>query len=374
MSSLTCSPNPTVVTLINNNLIRQNGGSTWSLGSTKLFDVSDLVRLHHFQNYTCNTIGGVLVQQVYQAEVIKIAVNVTSHFKPHGDMVADLLQHIQLMHAVLTMSAMHTRYLEGTSRGPSRFKIYHWQQTLAEFGRRIAPRIGKNDADAMLVTATLINGISFAMVEATDPRESWPFSPAGNSLQWLSLQGGISLNFEATQPLSDESALKLLFAELDEAHPQMDHGPGMSELAPLLLELCDIGARSTAENNAYLRALQVLAPLLQLECNAETVITHLSFIGSMQPEYVALLRSKDHRALLIFSYWYATIYSFQCWWTAPRSRMGCTSICMYLEEHGDESIRELLPFPARACGYTLKEQWSLSTEETPQILMPCTPM
>lgn len=283
--------------------------------------------------------------------------------------MANVEQHMQLMHAVLALTAMHIRSLEGVSQRPSTVEIYHWQQTLAQFGQKVAPRINKNDADAMLATATLINGIAFAMVEATDPRQSWPLSSNANDLQWLSLQRGIELIFQATQPLHDESVLKDLFKELDEV--ELAVSCGLGGLPPSLTQLCQITTQSTAENNRYYAALEVLAPLLQLECTAETLITHLGFIGSMRPEYVSLLRIKDHRALLILSYWYATICSFECWWTNPRSRMECTSICMYLENHADYSVRELLPFPAQACGYSLRSILSFTGERSPQSLTPC---
>ena len=278
------------------------------------------------------------------------------------------------MHAVLTMAAMHLRFLEPVSRKVSQLEIYHWQQTLRRFGERVASPISKNDADAMLATATLVNGIAFAMVEATDPNQCWPFSSETNDLQWLSLQGGIELIFQATYPLHEKSVLKALFGDLDDIQPASNNSPGWEGLPPPFLQLCQITALSTAENNPYYGSLQVLAPLLKLECTAETVLIHLGFIGSVRTEYVSLLRAKDHRSLLILSYWYATICSFECWWTAPRSRMECTAICMYLETYADDCIRELLPFPAQACGYTLRTPQSWPTERLPEVLMPCFPM
>jgi hypothetical protein len=213
------------------------------------------------------------------------------------------------MHAILAFSAMHIRSLKAPSQRPSPLEIYHWQQTLARFGQKVAHHIGKEDAGSMLATATLVNGIAFAMVDGDDPCESWPVSSKPNDLQWLSLQGGIELIFHATQPLHDESAPKDLFTgEIDD--DKFNKSLSLSRLPPRLIQLCQITAQSTPENNPYYDPLQLLAPLLQLECTNETIITHLGFIGSMRPEYASLLWAKDHRALLIFAYWYATICSF----------------------------------------------------------------
>lgn len=279
---------------------------------------------------------------------------------------------MQLMHALLALSAMHIRYLEAVAQRPTPLEIYHWQQTLVKFGRKVTPRISNDDADAMLATATLVNGISFAMIEATDPLQSWPLSSKADDLQWLSLQGGIELIFRATQPLHDDSVLRELFSDIDEdADATCNEDLGLDGLAPRLIQLCQITAQSTAENNPYYAALQILAPLLRLTCTAETLLAHLSFIGSMQPEYISLLRVKDHRALLILSYWYATICPFKCWWTAPRSKTECTAICIYLEKYAKSSVRELLPIPAQACGYPLRSISSFAKERALPSQPPC---
>jgi hypothetical protein len=192
------------------------------------------------------------------------------------------------MHAILAFSAMHIRSLKAPSQRPSPLGIYHWQQTLARFGQKVAPHIGKEDADSMLATATLVNGIAFAMVDGDDPCKSWPFSSKLNDLQWLSLQGGIELIFHATQPLPGESVLKDLFIEqIDD--DKSNKSLSLGRLPPRLIQLCQITAQSTPEDNPYYDPLQLLAPLLQLECTNETLLTHLGFIGSTRPEYTSIL-------------------------------------------------------------------------------------
>jgi hypothetical protein len=71
-----CSPIPTIATLINDNLLRKAGPLSNGLNATKIFDVADALRLQHFQTVTCYTVGSSRIQQVYQAELTKIAINV----------------------------------------------------------------------------------------------------------------------------------------------------------------------------------------------------------------------------------------------------------------------------------------------------------
>ena len=73
-----------MATLINDHLVGLNKESGSGLEPTKIFDVQDMIRLHHFQNATCGTIGSLSIQRVYKAEIIKLAVNVRGPFQPSG--------------------------------------------------------------------------------------------------------------------------------------------------------------------------------------------------------------------------------------------------------------------------------------------------
>ncbi len=257
----------------------------------------------------------------------------------------------------------------------SRPTMYHWQQCLGYFSKSLTLRLEGRTADAMLVTSTLINGLGFALVQASAPEHSWPLRSNDDDLQWLSLQGGINLVFGAVQPLGEDSALGRLFAQaVDEDAADGLVAPECPQFIALSI-LCDMATSPTAPTNPYVSALLLLQPLLLLPCNATTLLAHLSFIGNISRSFISLLRAKDHRALLIFACWYAGICEYDCWWTLQRSRIEGTAIIIFLERNGNADIREVLEWPARKLGYALNsDKPRVDDASTAQTLIPCSPM
>ena len=253
--------------------------------------------------------------------------------------------------------------------------MYHWQQCLGYFSKNLSFRLEGRTADAMLVTSTLINGLGFALIQASSPENSWPLRSSDDDLQWLSLQGGINVVFGAVQPLGEDSALGRLFAQaVDEDAANGTIAPESPQFSALSI-LCDTATSPTASTNPYVSVLLLLQPLLSLACNAATLIAHLSFIGNIPRSFISLLRAKDHRALLIFACWYAGICEYDCWWTLQRSRIEGTAIIIFLERNGNADIREVLDWPARRLGYTLNsDKLRRDNTSTAQTLVPCRPM
>ena len=285
------------------------------------------------------------------------------------------------MHAVLAMSMLHTEHLRranSTPSPPSRYAIHHWQQSLTQFSKSMTPAITRGNADAVLVTSTLINAIAFCLVDTSELDKCWPLSSAPSDLQWLSIQKGIGLISRATQQLGRTSKIKDLF---DEGRDGFQEAEITSETvmlcAPDLAELCDISPLSTVQNNAYFGALQRLAPMIQVPCNPSTIFAHLAFLAAVSSSFLSLLCGKDHRALLLLSYWYANVAPFNCWWIGIRSKLEGAAICKYLEREAEDRIVSLLGYPAKGCGFGLTRQVrdaSTDSQVEAQTLMPCTPM
>lgn len=266
------------------------------------------------------------------------------------------------MHAILALAACHIHFLQPSASIISKSQLFHWQRTLSTFGKKLSQPIDRGQANAMLATATLVNGIAFAATESKDPESSWPWSnSSGNDLQWLKLQGGIVIVLESTQTLAEPTPFRGLFDEDDgvqelsnEDKDLLDAAPGTnSALVAQLAQLCEVTRTSSRANNPYFTPLSLLAPLLRDSATTSNVFEYLGFVGNVTKEFIALLQAKDHRALLLLCLWYATICRVQYWWTASRSNIECKAIMMYLDTYADHQIKELLPFAAQACEYTL---------------------
>ena len=95
-------------------------------------------------------------------------------------------------------------------------------------------------------------------------------------------------------------------------------------------------------------------------------------MGRIRPEFYALLRTRDPRALVILAYWFALMCGggggggggVRQWWIVGRVKSECVAICSYLKHNhccatDDPRIRALLHFPARLCGVDLGPDWDL---------------
>lgn len=255
------------------------------------------------------------------------------------------------MDAILAMASLHRHRLVSSSKAPPRQVTAHWQRCLSGFASRLKKRFDGDDGDAMLATATLINGVAFALVDHEEPSKVWPLASSSSDLEWLYIQKGITIVYAACPFVRPESALKQLFDVdlFDDLQDVADAGENI-----LLDRLASACVTGDSEQKVYDDALNVLGPLLRLPCTSETILMHLGFIGEMNSEFTALLRERDHKALLILSYWYAGICSFDCWWVTLRPALEYVAICKYLDQHATQIIKDLLFYPAEACGCLLQ--------------------
>lgn len=281
------------------------------------------------------------------------------------------------MHAVLALAFLHSSHLMQTFPTSSAYARYHWQQCLIQYNQKVAPRIAREDAEAMLLTSTLINGIAFALVNDSQVEQCWPFTNRTDDLLWLQVQSGISLIFAATFPLDDASKIKHIFEGLDDRELPVLSLHDLLAIAPEVCERCCIDEKTSSSENAYLEPFRLLVTLSQVPCNDDTIFYHLSFIASLSQAFRALLHGKDHNALLILSHWYANLCEYDCWWVSIRTRSECAAICKFLERYGKDVGLHLLEKPAKACGLELgqhRENTVASQQLEPQALIPCTPM
>ncbi len=325
-------------------LINQNFGTPVAVAGSnafpaRAFDTQDILTLRHFQDYTARTIGGVAVQEVYHTEVIQLAV-----------------QHPCLMHAIISFGAVHIRALTSSS-APSKSELFHWNQTLSTFSKKLAQPIQPDDANALLATATLINGDSFSMIEEGDPEKCWPWinDAQGDELLWLNLQRGIQLVFLQTKDLGRAGAFRSRFGgeeylkEQSQANEKLANfsSPSAPPVLQSLAALCAVTQKSNPTTNAYFTPLSLLASNVQRQPpesngDANEIFSYLGFIGFASDAYIALLKARDHRAMLLLCCWYKIVGKLDCWWIARRVRLEWRVITEYLDKFGGVRVRRCL--------------------------------
>lgn len=257
-----------------------------------------------------------------------------------------------LMHAVLAGTVKHLNRLSPGHKEHSIAETHHWQQALTLFQKELNSPLGLHNMDAVLSTCMVLAIMSFS-AEEFNPSKSWVFSPEPSAMNWLSIQSGLKSILIETKPYLHHSIWIPVFEESDdEEGTYADERPGTVGLPNEWVDLCEIDARSTVENNPYHAPVRLLAPLLNIEPGIHTFSKLVPFMGRIRLEFFQLLQSKDPRALLIISYWFGMMCSVEQWWILDRVRSEGIAICMFLEGHPDPRIRALLECPARACGYS----------------------
>ncbi|KAL1985297.1 hypothetical protein VTN96DRAFT_8096 [Rasamsonia emersonii] len=305
-------------------------------------DMGDLDRLGRWHTRTVFTLGTPDTASIYQREISRL-----------------VSLHPYLMHAVLAMTAMHDRFLQSSDlpnfAQSTAIECYHHGCAAALFNAKLSSQIDPLDRNALWATAVLLSSMALFFVESSDPEELWPLAPPSPShLEWLNMNQGLRVIWDIAEPISPGG----LFHDLAQ-NPQYSYfqskmtsepQPGIDGIPYYFTTLYDLTPLSNARNNPYHAAVRTLASLLDVECTPFTMVKFLSFPSLMRPQFKALLKGKDARAMLLLAYWYAKVCESQ-WWIKTRAILECTAICMYLERYhsGDLRLMQMLEFPKARC-------------------------
>ncbi|KAL8650332.1 MAG: hypothetical protein Q9210_003883 [Variospora velana] len=128
---------------------------------------------------------------------------------------------------------------------------------------------------------------------------------------------------------------------------------GFEDVPEDLKKFFGIEQHSTPKNNAYYTTLHILVPLLTTNRTEKSLTRLMTVVHRFTPDFYQLLRMRDERALLLLAYWLGLMSEVHLWWISNRAQSECFACCRYLDANGDDTIRALLPFPAKQCGYQI---------------------
>ncbi|ATZ51082.1 hypothetical protein BCIN_06g05210 [Botrytis cinerea B05.10] len=277
----------------------------------------------------------------------------TGVFREFGIFMA--CNHPFLMHTLQTLTACHDRYLtphQATSSRRTLTEAYHLSRAASLFNQKLCAPIANDDKDALWATAALFGILSMSSIEASSPSEAWPLAaPADTDLEWVRMSESKTAIFELTNPMRKDSIFRVSSTDYKNSLYKRNRNVDLSSLPTRFVELFDLNEYSTVNNNPYYLTLTSVQHILSIECDQPAMLSFLSFLTTMSPQYKFLLKMKDPKALLLLSYWYAKVWSM-AWWVERRAILECQAICIYLDRyHGEDLlIQELLLFPKRECG------------------------
>ncbi|KAJ5609311.1 hypothetical protein N7528_009878 [Penicillium herquei] len=232
---------------------------------------------------------------------------------------------------------------------------YFWQHAINLYQKALSSKIHEGNVDALLSTCMLM-GVMTICPEKFEATDSWVLTNKPESMNWLALQSGLRCILTLTSSYLPKSIWCEAFKEVDRTGDKIfkqEEAKGREGLSPDLADLCEIDEETTEESNIYYTPLRYLSELMVLEPSGPNVAHVASFMGRLECEFLALLRKRDPRALVILAHWMGLMCSLSEWqpWVEARIRKECVAICMFLEYSSDPRILSLLRFPAEACGY-----------------------
>lgn len=252
------------------------------------------------------------------------------------------------MHTILALTMMHERFLYRHADSPPSYEecMHQWRST-AIFNDRISgtqwtPTVP--EAVAIWVSGILISTLTFANVQSLDPERNWPFvSSSQSGISWLIMSEGKDQLLPIIQVLRAEVAFQGLFPP--QAATSQPRKPTQAELLLLpqcLLELCDL-TTAADDSNPYYCAAATLTASAGMDFVSILMIFY-SFARNSSARFKSLLLSKDPRALLMLSLWFARLHKIDIWWVKPRATVEGHAICVYLRRHfkGDTRLQQAM--------------------------------
>ncbi|KAK3326845.1 hypothetical protein B0H66DRAFT_551807 [Apodospora peruviana] len=265
-----------------------------------------------------------------------------------------------LMHASLAVALAHDRYLN-PSLGSRRTveECFHWSQGTALLNQHLPLLTTERDKDAIWGTAGAIAILTFASLDASSPRESWPTrSPLrlpdcenGSTgkpevepdLDWPRMTNAKMALLEVVNPIRPGGLFRYLGASFAQMlAPLPDRG--IERIPTPLAEICLLDESSTADSNVYFEAAHAVSHILEIPDDKITMGPTQVFTRIVNGAFEEVLRARDPIALLLLYLWYGKSRN-GIWWIEVRAKVEVPAICEYLRRyHGDDSrVMAFLP-------------------------------
>ncbi|KAJ5627950.1 hypothetical protein N7490_010178, partial [Penicillium lividum] len=153
-------------------------------------DIESLARLDRFRNRTALSFSSAMACDIYQNDVLKLAMQVTDLSIYHTKNALTFMKHPFLMHIILSVTATHDRILFAApdNNKKSVAEVYHGAQGAGLLSQKLSSPILYEDRDALWSSAAILGIASMTSIEASTPAEAWPLKPDDPSdLYWLNL-------------------------------------------------------------------------------------------------------------------------------------------------------------------------------------------
>jgi hypothetical protein len=286
-----------------------------------------------------------------------------------------------LLHTILATSALHLKHLQDHPDVELDMLLSkHFELGRKSFDATISQEIAPESIDAIFATCILFAMMAYTDFESEDdihddPTNSASFlnssSPA--AMSWLSCQLGFLaiMTLPTVQPYLSQSIWRDLFQESASICAFLQSDLLATTIPTDWHTVCRLQPADFTTNaqagpilnprNPYRNALLLILANAHLDASQpENFVNFISFPGwtLSNPAFFALIKRRDHAALLLLAHWLAKMCQMDLWWVGARVRMECRAICAFLEREigggaggWTGALQRLLVAPKRACGH-----------------------
>jgi len=252
---------------------------------------------------------------------------------------------------LLAISACHLRHVAPDVLQHQIAEYFHQSQVLGGLRRLFnipAMILGQSDADGLILCATLLNMITFALPESRnlankDPKASWVFELDDDCRGWLDLQIGLRPLLQSTAVYLENTVnfLGPIFFGGEKKNWEFKKMPQAASAIPpswvKFFELKDFDSSCDCKSNEigeiFRGPVAILVQLRDLEPISSNIYKSIQFLAKIQHAFRALLLERDNKALWLFGYWLGLLCRFDnIWWCKERARRDYIAICMLLQQ------------------------------------------
>lgn len=250
-----------------------------------------------------------------------------------------------------TMLAISACHLHHVAPGVLHHQIsnyFHQSQVVAGLRRLLigsASSLGQSDADGLMLSATLLNMITFTIPDSPgssseSAKFSWVLDPSNDCRPWLDLQVALRPILLSTAHYH-EGAINLLapiFFGVEDQNWEFKRMAQARQMIPArwvrFFGLDDLHPSQGCDSGAvFLDAIAILVQLRKLEPVPSNVYRNLQFLAKIQDGFRALLLQRDSKALWLLGYWLGLLRRFNnVWWCKERAERDYVAICMLLRQ------------------------------------------
>ena len=263
-----------------------------------------------------------------------------------------------LLYAILAFSASHLSFLFPEQKKYGIAATINYDRSLASYLAEIRTGLDANNANAILGACHLHTMLAFRNVLSNNSAEG------DLAFTWLRTMQGVGIMRHANNLGLFETIWQPIYIESRGGEEFVCHHSEFDEkktwasvTSKALHQLCDIelSPSQTLKTNPYQKPLSLLCILLQYNGEHDKICLFMSTVGMLPSSFVELLYFNDPRAMLILSYWCALLSQIDQWWIVGSARAECVRLCTYLDTIPNQKIHDLLRYPARKCGYPIKD-------------------